>query len=123
MADNPIWKPGAVKLLDGSDAVIHYIQESDSTLRYIGMYHRNIGLSYAWWPIAWTANGIVFPFTTESYLNLVAPKDVVTYTSDEKLIRAIELLNRAESVLYFDSSVPADGVLHIDICKFLKECE
>ena len=118
MTNNPIWKPGAVKLLDGSDAVIHYIQESDSTLRYIGMYHRSTGLSYAWWPIAWTAKGSVFPFTTEPYLNLVPPS-----RPDEKLNEAIELLTRIDFVMSGGNSVINDGVLHSDICKFLKECE
>jgi hypothetical protein len=121
MADNVKWKPGAVKLVDGSNATIHYVQEACSTVRYIGMYHRNIGAGYAWWPIAWTVTGSVFPFDTKVDLNLVPPKPLVTYTSDEKLSRATELLARVELVLCHDSSVTNSGQLHKDICKFLEE--
>lgn len=57
MSNQPKWEPGTVKLVDGSDAVIHYIQHSEANLRYIGMRLVEKGNSYAWVPIVWTVDG------------------------------------------------------------------
>ena len=57
MSDTPKWEPGAVKLVDGSDAIIHHVQFSSNTMRYIGMRRGKLLDCYVWIPTAWTLHG------------------------------------------------------------------
>ena len=68
MSDTPKWEPGAVKLVDGSDAVIHHVQFSSNTMRYIGMRREKLGNVYTWVSTAWTMDGYEYPPTNDPFL-------------------------------------------------------
>lgn len=68
MSNQPKWEPGAVKLVDGSDAVIHYIQHASTNKRYIGMRHEKLSFGNAWIPMAWTVDGYEYPPPSDPFL-------------------------------------------------------
>lgn len=69
MSNVPKWEPGAVKLVDGSDAIIHYVQHATVNTRYIGMRkEKAIGGGHIWVPIAWTVDGYEYPPTNDPFL-------------------------------------------------------
>lgn len=68
MSNQPKWEPGAVKLLDGSDAIIHYVQHASTNMRYIGMRQQKVPFGNTWTPMAWTVDGYEYPPTSDPFL-------------------------------------------------------
>lgn len=68
MSNQPKWEPGAVKLVDGSDAVIHYVQHATVSTRYIGMRQEKVRDGHIWVPMAWTVDGYEYPPEPDPFL-------------------------------------------------------
>lgn len=65
MSNTPKWEPGSVKLADGSDAIIHYVQHATTNTRYIGMRQEKVRDGHIWVPMAWNVDGYEYPIDPE----------------------------------------------------------
>ena len=66
---NPKWEKGPVKLVDGSEAWIFFVQPESRHQRYIGKFKDNDG---EWRAMHWCDAGRV-PYTTTGYAKNLAP--------------------------------------------------
>jgi hypothetical protein len=91
---SPKWEPGAVKLVDGSDAIIHYVQHTTVNTRYIGMRQEKkvIGGGHIWVPMAWTVDGYEYLPTSDPGLG--------THTDRTKLVPPPKRTMRIKGRLY-----------------------
>ena len=66
---NPKWEVGPVKLMDGSEGHIYFVQPESKHQRYIGKAKDNSG---EWRALHWCDSGRV-PYTTTGYAKNLAP--------------------------------------------------
>ncbi len=66
---NPKWEIGPVKLVDGSEAWIYFVQPESNHQRYIGKVRGNSG---EWCALHWCDSGRV-PYTTTGHAKNLAP--------------------------------------------------
>ena len=105
---NPKWEVGPVKLADGSEGHIDFVQPESKHHRYIGRTKDNSG---EWRALHWCDAGRV-PYTTTGYAKNLAP-------SPKKTVRVHGWLNvyANGSFTLWDSKGIADAQTHRIACQ------
>ena len=89
---NPKWEVGPVKLMDGSEGHIYFVQPESKHQRYIGKAKDSDG---EWRALHWCDSGMV-PYTTTGHAKNLAPPPKKTVR-----VRASILVYRDGSTTYY----------------------